>query len=113
MFRISASFFFLSEERGKTLQKEERNRCEQRQKIRSKSTSEFWEQVTAENAPASAILVFCFQKLGAKSPKVCYNRRKGGLKSQADRSVRKVGRRAPAGKAGNAPRRNNLFAKQM
>ena len=39
--------------------KEEKNRCDHSLKIRSKSTSEFCEQVTAENAPASAFLVFC------------------------------------------------------
>ena len=38
----SAFFFFLSEEIRKTLQKEERNRCDHLLKIRSKSTSEFW-----------------------------------------------------------------------
>ena len=50
------------------------------QKIRSKSTSEFWEQVTAENAPASAILAFCLQKLGAETPNVCYVSRKNDTK---------------------------------
>ena len=64
-------------------QKEERKTVVGRsgtQKIRSKSTSEFWEQVTAENAPASAFLVFCLQKLGAKTPNVCYVSRKNGPK---------------------------------
>ena len=54
--------------------------------------------VSPENAPASAFLVFCLQKLFAKSPNVCYVCRKNGPKKQADRSVRKAGRRAPAGK---------------
>ena len=61
------------------------------QKTRShKQARGFRDTVTPENAPASAFLAFCLQKLGAKSPKVCDVRRKRGPKSQADRSVRKA-----------------------
>ena len=56
-------FFFRERKRKETNQRKQKERpweiLNGWQKIRSKSTSEFWEQVTAENAPASAFLVFC------------------------------------------------------
>jgi hypothetical protein len=75
-------------------QKEERKTVVGRsgtQKTRShKQASGFRNAVSPENAPASAFLAFCSQKLGAKSPNACDVRRKSGPKSQADRSVRKA-----------------------
>ena len=54
-------FFFRERKRKETNQRKQKRKTvvgrNGTQKIRSKSTSEFWEQVTAENAPASAFLV--------------------------------------------------------
>ena len=56
-------FFFRERKRQESDQRKQKERPWENlngtQKIRSKSTSEFWEQETAENAPASAFLVFC------------------------------------------------------
>ena len=75
-------------------QKEERKTVVGRrgtQKTRSQDSARgFRDTVSPENAPASAFLASCLQKLGAKSPNVCNVRRKSGPKSQADRSVRKA-----------------------
>ena len=61
LFYFFVHFFLLFSEKEERKRTKERrkNRCDHSLKIRSKSTSEFWEQVTAENAPASAFLVFC------------------------------------------------------
>ena len=54
-------FFFRERKRKETNQRKQKERPWENlngtQKIRSKSTSEFWGQETAENAPASAFLV--------------------------------------------------------
>ena len=63
-------FLLFSEKEGRKRTKERRkNRCDHSQKIRSKSTSEFWEQVTAENAPASAFLVLNLRITDEKAEK--------------------------------------------
>jgi len=100
-----SSFVFLpsfEKERRKMNQKEERKTVVGRsgtQKTRSQDSARgFRDTVSPENAPASAFLASCLQKLGAKSSDVYYVCRKCGPKNQADRSVRKTGRRAPAGK---------------
>ena len=87
-------FFFRERKRKETNQRKQKESPWEvgcgTQKIRSKSTSEFWGQVTAENAPASAFLVLNLRITDEKARKVCYVSRKSGLKSQADRSVWKA-----------------------
>ena len=87
-------FFFRERKRKETNQRKQKERPWEvgngTQKIRSKSTSEFWEQETAENAPASAFLVLNFRITDEKARKVCYVCIKNSLKIQADRSVRKA-----------------------
>ena len=61
-FFVSFVHFFFRERKWKeTNQRKQKERpweiLNGTQKIRSKSTSEFWEQETAEKAPASAFLV--------------------------------------------------------
>ena len=64
-------FLLISEKEERKRTKERRkNRCDHSLKIRSKSTSEFWEQVTAENAPASAFLVLNL-RITDETPRKC------------------------------------------
>jgi hypothetical protein len=56
-FFVHFFLLFSEKEERKRTKERRKNRCDHSLKIRSKSTSEFWEQVTAENAPASAFLV--------------------------------------------------------
>ena len=87
-------FFFRERKRQESDQRKQKERpweiLNGTQKIRSKSTSEFWEQETAEKAPASAFLVLNLRITDEKARKVCYVSRKSGLKIQADRSVRQA-----------------------
>ena len=72
LFYFFVHFFLLFSEKEERKRTKERrkNRCDQSLKIRSKSTSEFWEQVTAEKAPASAFLVLSL-RITDETPRKC------------------------------------------
>ena len=67
-------FFFRERKRQESDQRKQKERpwevLNGTQKIRSKSTSEFWEQETAEKAPASAFLVLSL-RITDETPRKC------------------------------------------
>ena len=69
-FFVHFFLLFSEKEERKRTKERRKNRCDHSLKIRSKSTSEFWEQVTAENAPASAFLVLNL-RITDETPRKC------------------------------------------
>ena len=69
-FFVHFFLLFSEKEERKRTKERRKSRCDHSLKIRSKSTSEFWEQVTAENAPASAFLVLNL-RITDETPRKC------------------------------------------